>query len=151
MKIKCIWEYGTYITEGRTYEVIREKEDVYLITDDNGNSNWFYKNKFKILEDEIKFEDIVNSPIKGIKLNFLCKDYFDEEVIRKDIDNTIYIREDNGDAVTKLKPSEIPKLIEWLQKVNTYIEQNKTKTKEMTIEEIEKALGHRIRIVGGEK
>ncbi|NFT08285.1 hypothetical protein FDF26_14690 [Clostridium botulinum] len=151
MKIKCIWEYSNYITEGRIYTVIREKEDIYLITDDNGHSNWFYKNKFEILEDEIKFEDIVNSPIKGIKLNLSAEDYFNEVTIRKDTDHTIYIREDCGDAVAKVKPSEIPKLIEWLQKVNTYIGQVKNKTKEMTIEEIEKELGHRIKIVGDEK
>lgn len=150
MKIKCIWEYSDYITEGRTYEVIEEKEDVYLITDDNGNSNWFYKNKFKILEDEIKFEDIIYSPIKGIMLNCLDENYFINGYIRKDIDDSLFI--ENGDKLmSKVKPSEIPKLIEWLQKVNTYIGQVKNKTKEMTIEEIEKALGHRIKIIGDER
>ncbi|HBJ1650915.1 TPA: hypothetical protein LA460_000134 [Clostridium botulinum] len=157
MKAKCIKSEHNYyckITQGKEYEIKNEGYGIYLILDDNFHLFWADKNLFQpinIEENKIKFEDIVNSPIKGIKLNLSAEDYFNEVTIRKDTDHTIYIREDCGDAVAKVKPSEIPKLIEWLQKVNTYIEQNKIKPKEMTIEEIEKQLGHRIKIIGGEK
>ncbi|NFH00745.1 hypothetical protein FC831_10540 [Clostridium botulinum] len=159
MKVKCIkseHNYACKITQEKEYEIKSEDYDygIYLILDDNLHLSWADKNLFQpinIEENKIKFEDIINSPIKGIKLNLSAEDYFNEVTIRKDTDYTIYIREDCGDTVAKVKPSEIPQLIEWLQKINTYIGQVKNKTKEMTIEEIEKELGYKIKIVGGEK
>ncbi|MBN1074661.1 hypothetical protein DVV91_09940 [Clostridium botulinum] len=152
MKVKCKNNDDfIQLTIGKEYEVKDESRSYYLIFDDTGNSHGFNKELFEVVEEEsLKFEDIIYSPIKGIMLNCLDENYFINGYIRKDIDDSLFI--ENGDKLmSKVKPSEIPQLIEWLQKVNTYIGQVKNKTKEMTIEEIEKELGHRIKIVGDEK
>ncbi|MBZ9693233.1 hypothetical protein [Clostridium sp. M14] len=82
---------------------------------------------------KIKFENIDKSPIKGIEIDCINEKAFLDEIIEDG--DIIYVN-----TYTELKPSQIPQLIEWLQKVNTYIEQNKTNSKEMTIEEIEKEI-----------
>ncbi|MBY6838650.1 DUF6501 family protein [Clostridium botulinum] len=156
MKVKCIQNNNiSYekLTIGEEYQVKKESEGTYLILDDNGYFNWFYKSQFEIVKNEeglIKFEDIVRSPIKGIELNCSDEEWFKNNYIKNDADRTIYIRS-NTQSIAKVKPSEIPQLIEWLQKINTYIGQVKNKTKEMTMEEIEKELGYKIKIVGVER
>ena len=46
-----------------------------------------------------------------------------------------------------IKVSEISSVIEWLQNIQLYYEQNKEQEKPMTKEEIEKELGYKIKIV----
>ena len=46
-----------------------------------------------------------------------------------------------------IKVSQISSVIEWLQNIQLYYEQNKEQEKPMTKEEIEKELGYKIKIV----
>lgn len=86
---------------------------------------------------DIKYADIMYLP--GGKSEIHC---FDEEAFKKDMEDkkTIILNE-------SIKVSEISSVIEWLQNIQLYYEQNKEQEKPMTKEEIEKALGYKIKIV----
>ena len=54
MKVKCIKNngLGNHLTIGKTYDVIRiGKWDNYIIIDDKGKEDWFYKEDFKLLSE----------------------------------------------------------------------------------------------------
>ena len=54
MKIKCIEDRGfdNLLTIGKTYDVIKVQSDGdYVIIDDLGSENWYYKEDFKPLSE----------------------------------------------------------------------------------------------------
>ena len=99
------------------------------------------RNKLKYCLEEyagdIKYTDIMHLP--GGKSEIHC---YNEEAFKKDMEDkkTIILNE-------SIKVSEISSVIEWLQNIQLYYEQNKEQEKPMTKEEIEKALGYKIKIV----
>ena len=95
------------------------------------------KYRFEEYEGNIKYADIMYRP--GGKSEIHC---FDEEAFKKNMKDkkTIMLNE-------SIKVSEISSVIEWLQNIQLYYEQNKEQEKPMTKEEIEKALGYKIKIV----
>ena len=56
MKLKCIMENGVDLTLGKIYEClcIDEKRSWYGITDDSGDSYWYDKDLFEVVEDSGK-------------------------------------------------------------------------------------------------
>lgn len=53
MKIKCVENIDTYLSIGKTYDVIKDDKDgTYLIIDDRGDDDyWYYKSHFKPLSE----------------------------------------------------------------------------------------------------
>ena len=54
---------------------------------------------------------------------------------------------DKNKHTSNITIEEIPKVIEWLQKIQLYAEQHKEVVKEMTKDDIEKELGYKIKII----
>ena len=106
--------------------------------------NRSFKNKLIPLEesdkDIIKFEDIKKSGIDKIELNFNKEENFINSINNKIDSYPIWL----GSNITI---EEIPKVIEWLQKIQLYAEQHKEVVKEMTKDDIEKELGYKIKII----
>jgi hypothetical protein len=58
MKVKCIDRgFWLLLTIGKTYDVIDVTGNWYLIINDNGDKDWYYKSSFKPLS-EIRNEKI---------------------------------------------------------------------------------------------
>ena len=95
------------------------------------------KYRFEEYAGDIKYADIMHLP--GGKSEIHC---YNEEAFKKDMEDkkTIMLNE-------SIKVSEISSVIEWLQNIQLYYEQNKEQEKPMTKEEIEKELGYKIKIV----
>ena len=95
------------------------------------------KYRFEEYAGNIKYADIMYLP--GGRSEIHC---FDEEDFKKNMEDkkTIILNE-------SIKVSEISSVIEWLQNIQLYYEQNKEQEKPMTKEEIEEALGYKIKIV----
>jgi hypothetical protein len=57
MRVKCLKNNCTWLTIGKIYDVIKEDEFCYWITDDIGRYDWYPMNLFKSLS-EIRNEKI---------------------------------------------------------------------------------------------
>lgn len=56
MKVKCIVDDRVDLTLGKVYEVemVDEQKGWYGITDDSGDSYWYGKHQFEVVEDSDK-------------------------------------------------------------------------------------------------
>lgn len=97
-------------------------------------------------EEKIKFEDIYESGIEGIGLNWNEEDDFLENYADS-YNEALFISspDEHFNNGTYLILQNLDQFYEWGEKINLYIKQNKPK--EMTQKEIESALGYKIKIV----
>lgn len=47
MKVVCVESFGSFITAGRTYDVVEENGDLYKVLDNIGVARYFNKSNFK--------------------------------------------------------------------------------------------------------
>lgn len=102
-----------------------------------------FETEFELVEEKIPFEDICKGLKFAIGLNSEVEEHFKDKI--KKGGQLLYLKD-----YQDINVDNIQEFTEWISKVNKYVQKYKQeleKKQEMTLEEIEEILGHKVKII----